>query len=129
MHLNRKTAEHQVESRFRWLTSKKAVTARPGARFGPGGPAGIRQGSRRMSASFGWSMYTGEAFSPHKLPELTTLTGENSYTSWAEILDCGDVSLTFLDNTVALKQLDKAHKVSYSVEPYSQCLIERKSAL
>ena len=31
--------------------------------------------------------------------------------SWAEILDCGDVPLTFLDNDVALKQLEKAHKV------------------
>ena len=31
--------------------------------------------------------------------------------SWAEILDCGDAPLTFLDNTVALKQLEKAHKV------------------
>ncbi|KAL9065096.1 MAG: hypothetical protein Q9161_008443 [Pseudevernia consocians] len=70
-----------------------AVTARPGARFGP---TGIRQGSRRMSASFGWSMYTGD----------------NSYTSWAEILDCGDAPLTFLDNTVALMQLDKAHKAN-----------------
>ncbi|KAK3176474.1 hypothetical protein OEA41_007797 [Lepraria neglecta] len=31
--------------------------------------------------------------------------------SWAKILDCGDAPLTFLDNTVALKQLEKAHKV------------------
>ncbi|KAJ9658383.1 hypothetical protein H2201_007823 [Coniosporium apollinis] len=32
------------------------VTARPGARFGPGG---IRQGSRRISAGEAWSVYTG----------------------------------------------------------------------
>ena len=88
---------------------QKAVTARPGARFGP---TGIRRGSRRMSASFAWSIYTGEAFPPHPiLPKLTSLTGENSYKSWAEILDCGDAPITFLDNTIALKQLDKAHKV------------------
>jgi hypothetical protein len=31
--------------------------------------------------------------------------------SWAKIVDCGDAPLTFLDNTIALKQLDKAHKV------------------
>lgn len=47
---------------------------------------------------------------------------------WAKIVDCGDAPLTFLvchvsifllplltydkDNTAALKQLDKAHKVS-----------------
>ncbi len=36
----------------------QAVTARPGARFGP---TGIRQGSRRMSADWGWSIYTGTA--------------------------------------------------------------------
>ena len=36
----------------------QSVTARPGARFGP---TGIRQGSRRMGARMGWSIYTGEA--------------------------------------------------------------------
>ncbi|KAK0509404.1 hypothetical protein JMJ35_007798 [Cladonia borealis] len=69
-----------------------SVTARPGARFGP---TGIRQGSRRMGATMGWSIYTGE----------------NSFGSWAKILDCGDAPLTFLDNTIALKQLEKAHRV------------------
>ena len=33
--------------------------------------------------------------------------------SWAKIVDCGDVRMTFLDNTVALKQLDRAHEVTY----------------
>ena len=32
--------------------------------------------------------------------------------SWANIVDCGDVRMTFLDNTIALKQLGKAHQVS-----------------
>ncbi|KAL4894405.1 arginase family-domain-containing protein [Aspergillus ambiguus] len=67
-----------------------AVTARPGARFGPGG---IRLGSRRLG---GWSVYTGE----------------NVFASWAKLVDCGDAPLTWLDNTVALKQLDLAHKVA-----------------
>ncbi|GKZ18283.1 hypothetical protein AbraIFM66951_000841 [Aspergillus brasiliensis] len=65
------------------------VTARPGARFGP---KGIRLGSRRLG---GWSIYTGE----------------NPFASWAKLVDCGDAPLTWLDNTVALKQLDMAHKV------------------
>ncbi|OCK78042.1 Arginase/deacetylase [Lepidopterella palustris CBS 459.81] len=68
------------------------VTARPGARFGPGG---IRRGSRRISPESAWDIYTGE----------------NSFLDWAKIVDCGDAPLTFLDNTIALKQLDKAHKV------------------
>ena len=29
-------------------------------------------------------------------------------------MDCGDVRMTFLDNTIALKQLEKAHQVSTS---------------
>ncbi|PWY75109.1 arginase family protein [Aspergillus heteromorphus CBS 117.55] len=66
-----------------------AVTGRPGARFGP---KGIRLGSRRLG---GWSVYTGE----------------NVLASWAKVIDCGDAPLTWLDNTVALKQLDLAHKV------------------
>ncbi|KAF2202254.1 Arginase/deacetylase [Delitschia confertaspora ATCC 74209] len=67
------------------------VTARPGARFGPGG---IRQGSRRIAPEFGWNIHTGE----------------NVFLDWARIVDCGDAPLTFLDNTIALKQLDASHK-------------------
>ena len=91
----------------------QSVTARPGARFGP---SGIRQGSRRMGARMGWSIYTGEACSivlSYVLSELNSslVVGENSFSSWATILDCGDARLTFLDNTIALKQLEKAHRV------------------
>ncbi|CAN9108375.1 unnamed protein product [Alternaria alternata] len=68
------------------------VTARPGARFGP---SGIRQGSSRISPASAWSIYTGE----------------NVFEDWAKIVDCGDAPLTFLDNTAALKQLDKAHEI------------------
>lgn len=68
-----------------------ATTARPGARFGP---HGIRDGSMRIAAPFAWSVYTGR----------------NSLVDWARIVDCGDAPLTFLDNTVALKQLEQAHK-------------------
>lgn len=67
------------------------TTARPGARFGP---TGIRLGSRRIAPQFAWSAYTHE----------------NSFLQWARIVDCGDAPLTFLDNTVALKQLEEAHK-------------------
>ncbi|KAF2234597.1 Arginase/deacetylase [Viridothelium virens] len=70
-----------------------SVTARPGARYGP---AGIRQGSRRILPELGWSIYTGK----------------NSFKSWAKIVDCGDAPLTVLDNTVALKQLDQAHTLA-----------------
>ncbi|KAK8191958.1 arginase family-domain-containing protein [Phyllosticta capitalensis] len=66
------------------------VTARPGARYGP---TGIRLGSRRLGG--GYNIYTGES----------------TYDDWAKIVDCGDAPLTVLDNTVALKQLDRAHKV------------------
>ncbi|KAL9624917.1 MAG: hypothetical protein Q9160_000964 [Pyrenula sp. 1 TL-2023] len=68
------------------------VTARPGARYGP---HGIRDGSRRIAPAFSWSVYTHS----------------NPFASWARIVDCGDAPLTFLDNTVALKQLERAHKL------------------
>ncbi|TDZ17964.1 putative agmatinase 1 [Colletotrichum orbiculare MAFF 240422] len=67
------------------------TTGRPGARFGP--PA-IRTGSQRKGPGE-WSVYTGR----------------NPLQSWATVVDCGDASLTWLDNTVSLKRLDKAHKV------------------
>ncbi|RDW82355.1 hypothetical protein BP6252_03467 [Coleophoma cylindrospora] len=69
-----------------------SVTGRPGARFGP---AGIRRGSQRIQPGFAWNIYSGE----------------NTFASWAKIVDCGDVPMTVLDNTVALQQLDKAHRV------------------
>ncbi|KAF2727880.1 Arginase/deacetylase [Polyplosphaeria fusca] len=68
------------------------VTARPGARYGPGG---IRQGSRRIVPD-----------------EWDIETGENVFLDWAKVVDCGDAPLTFLDNTVALEQLDESHKIT-----------------
>ncbi|KAL9108838.1 MAG: hypothetical protein Q9227_006495 [Pyrenula ochraceoflavens] len=63
----------------------------PGARFGP---SGIREGSRRIVPGFATSIYSGR----------------NDFQSWARAVDCGDAPLTFLDNTVALKQLESAHR-------------------
>lgn len=70
-----------------------ATSYRPGARFGP---HGIRDGSRRIRGPHSWNIYSGR----------------NSFEEWAKIVDCGDAPLTFVDNTMALKQLGKAHKVN-----------------
>ncbi len=69
-----------------------ATSYRPGARFGP---HGIRDGSRRIRGQRSWSVYSKR----------------NWFTEWAKIVDCGDAPLTFVDNTIALKQLVKAHKI------------------
>lgn len=69
-----------------------ATSFRPGARFGP---HGIRDGSRRIRGWHNWNVYTGR----------------NSFEEWAKIVDCGDAPLILVDNTIALKQLVKAHKV------------------
>lgn len=68
------------------------TTARPGARFGP---AGIRRGSQRMSALAAWNTYTHS----------------NSLMDWAQIVDCGDAPLTFVNSTLALAQLQQAHEI------------------
>ncbi|RWA05514.1 hypothetical protein EKO27_g9587 [Xylaria grammica] len=56
----------------------------------------------------------------------TPIVGKNALKSWANVVDCGDVPLTFLDNNYALAQLTKGHKVvsgrkagnqSYSATP------------
>ncbi|EGO51663.1 hypothetical protein NEUTE1DRAFT_52511 [Neurospora tetrasperma FGSC 2508] len=39
------------------------------------------------------------------------LADEDALHEWATIVDCGDATLTWLDNTVAFKHLDKAHRV------------------
>ncbi|KAJ0120951.1 hypothetical protein J7T55_015690 [Diaporthe amygdali] len=70
-----------------------ATSYRPGARFGP---HGIRDGSRRIRGPHSWNVYSRQ----------------NSFEDWAKIVDCGDAPLTFVDNTVALKQLVKAYKIT-----------------
>lgn len=57
-----------------------------GARFGP----------RAIRAASGRHMKT-RAFNP--------VTGQNPYTSWAKVLDCGDIPVTPLDGAVAVRQM------------------------
>jgi agmatinase len=87
-----------------------SVTARPGARYGP---QGIRVGSQRVFAAMGWDAYSGPSSKliHFELALTARWLGENALQSWATIVDCGDAPLTWLDNTVAFKQLDKAHQV------------------
>lgn len=66
-----------------------AVSYRPGARFGP---RAIRAGSSRQTSFRG--------FNPR--------ANLNPYTSWAKIVDCGDIPITPFDNTLALKQMSEA---------------------
>ncbi|KAK4649147.1 uncharacterized protein QC761_116450 [Podospora bellae-mahoneyi] len=80
-----------------------ATTGRPGARFGPGA---IRSGSSRIYADAAWSLYTGE----------------NVFKSNVKIVDCGDVPMTRLDNTVALKQLETGHDIINARSPVSRDL-------
>ncbi|KZT58700.1 Arginase/deacetylase [Calocera cornea HHB12733] len=61
---------------------------RPGARFGP---MGIRQGSRRM--------HIGSINVPYK----------TRVTDHLHVVDCGDVPMTFVDNKVAIRQLETAN--------------------
>lgn len=82
-----------------------ATSYRPGARFGP---HGIRDGSRRIRGPHSWNLYSRR----------------NSFEEWAKVVDCGDAPLTFMDNTVALKQLVKAHKVSPPVSDF-ECTYSR----
>lgn len=39
------------------------------------------------------------------------MPGRTALTDWAKIVDCGDISMTWLDNRAAIKTLDKAHRV------------------
>ncbi|KAM0752388.1 Arginase/deacetylase [Meredithblackwellia eburnea MCA 4105] len=68
-----------------------ATSYRPGARFGP---AGIRQGSRRLT------LYGG-----YNVP-----LDVNPFRSWAKIVDCGDVPVTPYDNAFAMKQMQLGHQ-------------------
>ncbi|TID21498.1 hypothetical protein E6O75_ATG04893 [Venturia nashicola] len=66
-----------------------AVSYRPGARFGP---RAIRAASGRQTSFRGFN----------------ARAGINPYTSWAKILDCGDIPITPFDNPLALRQMSEA---------------------
>lgn len=61
----------------------------PGARFGP---RAIRAASARQTSFRG--------FNPR--------AGLNPYTSWARVLDCGDIPITPFDNALAVRQMSEA---------------------
>lgn len=67
-----------------------AVSYRPGARFGP---RAIRSGSARQTSFRGYN----------------ARAGLNPYTSWASIIDCGDIPITPFDNALALRQMSEAY--------------------
>ncbi|EIN09871.1 Arginase/deacetylase [Punctularia strigosozonata HHB-11173 SS5] len=66
-----------------------ATSFRPGARFGPNG---IRQGARRIGIE--------RINVPHK----------TRVSDFLDVVDCGDVPMVFVDNKVALRQLELANK-------------------
>ncbi|KAK8166673.1 arginase family-domain-containing protein [Phyllosticta citrichinensis] len=66
-----------------------SVSYRPGARFGP---RAIRAGSARQTTFRGYN------------PRGRI----NPYSSWAKILDCGDIPVTPFDNALALRQMSEA---------------------
>lgn len=66
-----------------------AVSYRSGARFGP---RAIRAASARQTAFRGFN----------------ARAGINPYTSWAKVLDCGDIPVSPFDNGLALRQMTSA---------------------
>lgn len=66
-----------------------AVSYRPGARFGP---RSIRANSARQIS----------------FRSFNARAGINPYTSWAKVVDCGDISASPFDNALALRQMSEA---------------------
>ncbi|GMM52735.1 arginase [Starmerella bacillaris] len=66
-----------------------AVSYRPGARFGP---RAIRAASMRQN----------------KLRGFNARAGFNPYQNWAHVVDCMDISVTPMDNVLALHQMTEA---------------------
>lgn len=77
-----------------------AVSYRPGARFGP---RAIRSASQRQTSLRGYNQRAD--FNP--------------YMSWARVVDCGDIPVTPMDNSVAFTQMTKA---------FEELLLRRKAA-
>ncbi|KAJ2975797.1 hypothetical protein NUW58_g8258 [Xylaria curta] len=97
----------------------------------PGDPDRQPEEIRRCGMECVYGSVRPEEFISAKAPmkrskRADRFTGVNALKSWANVVDCGDVPLTYLDNNYALAQLTKGHKVvsgrkaanqSYSVTP------------
>ncbi|KAG6910637.1 hypothetical protein DXG01_009146 [Tephrocybe rancida] len=77
-----------------------STSYRPGARFGP---AGIREGSRRLTLYGGYNV-------PLEV---------NPFKSGLRIVDCGDIPVTPYDNKHAIRQIEEGHKEILQREAYS----------
>lgn len=80
-----------ITSLARDISYTIALLTSSGARFGP---RAIRAASARQT--------TFRGFNPR--------AGINPYTSWASIIDCGDVPVTPMDNAMALTQMTAAYR-------------------
>ncbi|KAG6839943.1 hypothetical protein C0991_010175, partial [Blastosporella zonata] len=85
--------------RFGWYQDT-GTSYRPGARFGP---AGIREGSRRLTLYGGYNV-------PLEV---------NPFKSGLRIVDCGDIPVTPYDNKHAIRQIEEGHKSILQREAYS----------
>ncbi|OBA26170.1 Arginase/deacetylase [Hanseniaspora valbyensis NRRL Y-1626] len=86
-----------------------ATSFRSGTRFGP---QGIRSASMRQDK---WRGFNFRA-------------GINPFDNWANILDCGDIPVTPMDNTLALKQMQLAYKQLLSL-PGNTSVVPRYMSL
>ncbi|GAB5590236.1 hypothetical protein Unana1_05136 [Umbelopsis nana] len=73
---------------------------RPGARFGP---AGIRDGSRRLNLYGGYNV-------PMDV---------NPFSNWAKVVDCGDIAVTPYDNKFAIDQIQFGHQELLHRKPFT----------
>lgn len=86
-----------------------ATSFRPGTRFGP---QGIRKASMRQDKARGFNFRAGI----------------NPFDNWANVLDCGDIPVTPMDNTLALKQMQLAYKQLLSI-PGNKSVVPRYMSL
>lgn len=88
------TGSYLIESETFLATSQCSLDianeASPGARFGP---RAIRAASARQTSFRGFN---------HR-------AGINPYSSWAKVLDCGDIPVSPFDNELALRQMTLAY--------------------
>ncbi|OLN92818.1 putative agmatinase 1-like protein 2 [Colletotrichum chlorophyti] len=67
-------------------------------------------------------IYTPVGMHYRRIPRR--MSCRNPLQSWATVVDCGDARLTWLDNSVALKRLDKSH----ALDTYEQQVISGRPA-
>ncbi|KAI9679570.1 MAG: hypothetical protein M1817_005592 [Caeruleum heppii] len=95
----------------------KRLTLIQGHRLIPAHPTGLARGSGRRASAKVLDVSTSSSRKVRFSGGYNVPLAANPFTSWATVLDCGDIPVTSYDNAYALEQIEEGHNSILSRPP------------